>query len=531
VLTPLGPEALAEVVAAVRARAPDAVAVTLLHAYRHPAHERALADALAAALPGTAVVASHRVHPEPREFERASTTVAEAYARPRVARYLGRLGERLAADGYPAPGVMTSGGGVLGPGEAAHAAAALALSGPAGGVVGAAAACTALGIADALTLDVGGTSADVGLVLGGAPLVEAGGEVAGVPIALPRVLVEAVSAGGGSVGWVDDAGALRAGPRSAGAAPGPAAFGSGGTEATVTDAHVVLGHLAAAEGHLSGGVAIDVGRARAALATLAERLDGRAADPERLAAVARALVAAADASMARALRRLSVERGLDPRGLALVAFGGGGGLHACALAEGMGATRVFVPPHAGVLSAVGLAAAPDRRDALASVVQPAEGLTAGDLGALVDALLADAAPDAERSAWARARYAGQGSELEVPLMAGEDGPALARRFAEAHGRRSGFTLERAVEVVSVRAAASIAGRAPRFARAAGRGLASGHEPWDGPAAMRRVRDADARADDVVDGPATIALADGTVLVPTAWRARALATGGWMLEAR
>lgn len=539
VLLPLTNEAVAECVAAVRARSPEAVAVTLLHAYAHPAHEQRLAGALAAALPGVAVVASHAVHPEPREYERASTTAAEAYARPRVTSYLRRLAGRLAEGGYPTPGVMTSGGGVRSAVEAAESAAALALSGPAGGVVGAAAACAALGIADALTLDVGGTSADVGLVLGGAPLVEAGGEVAGVPIALPRVLVETVSAGGGSVGWVDDAGALRAGPRSAGAAPGPAAFGRGGTEATVTDAHVVLGHLDAAAGPLSGGVSLDEGRARRALAGLAERLDGRAPDEARVRAVARALIAAADAAMARALRRVSVERGLDPRGLTLVAFGGGGGLHACALAEGVGATRVLVPPHAGVLSAVGLAAAPDRRDALASVVRPAADLTAEALGARLDALFAATGRGAERHAWARARYAGQGSEVEVPIAPGDDGAGVARRFAEAHARRAGFTLQRPVHVVSLRAAASTPGRVPRFVR----GALGAVGPGDAPTALGasaplgppegplRVRDAAARPGRLVDGPATIALADGTVLVAAGWRARALEIGGWLLEAR
>jgi N-methylhydantoinase A len=530
---PLGPAAADDAVAAVRALAPEAVAVALLHAYAHPAHERALADALARALPGVTVVASHLVHPEPREFERASTTAAEAYARPRVARYVARLAERLAAGGYPAPGVMTSGGGVRAAGEAAAGAAALALSGPAGGVVGAAAVCAALGISDALTLDVGGTSADVGLVLGGAPLVEPGGEVAGVPIALPRVLVDTVSAGGGSVGWVDDAGALRAGPRSAGAVPGPAAFGRGGAEATVTDAHVVLGHIDARR--LSGGVALDAGRAHAAVRALAGRVDGSAgATDGRAREVARALVAAADAAMARALRRVSVERGVDPRGLVLVAFGGGGALHACALAERVGAARVLVPPHAGVLSAVGLAAAPDRREALASVLRRADAFTAADVRACVAGLARRAGVGAERRSWVRARYVGQGHELEVPVRDGDDGPALAARFAELHLARSGFTLPRAVELVSARHAATTPGAAPRFARLAPPARARDREadrPARGvaPGAVAHVDDARAAADDVVRGPATIALADATVLVPGGWTARALAVGGWMLE--
>jgi N-methylhydantoinase A len=395
--------------------------------------------------------------------------------------------------------------------------------------VGAAAVCAALGIADALTLDVGGTSADVGLVLGGAPLVEPGGEVAGVPIALPRVLVDTVSAGGGSVGWVDDAGALRAGPRSAGAVPGPAAFGRGGEEATVTDAHVVLGHIDARP--LSGGVALDAGRAHAAVRALGARVDGSAgATDGRAREVARALVAAADAAMARALRRVSVERGVDPRGLVLVAFGGGGALHACALAERVGAARVLVPPHAGVLSAVGLAAAPDRREALASVLRRADALTAADVRACVADLARRAGAGAERRSWVRARYVGQGHELEVPVRDGDDGPALAVRFAELHLARSGFTLPRAVELVSARHAATTPGAAPRFARPAPPARAHDREAArPAPGAVARVDDARAAADDVVRGPATIALADATVLVPGGWTARALAVGGWMLE--
>ncbi|GJG84892.1 hydantoinase [Gemmatimonadetes bacterium T265] len=521
----LDTEAVADAVAAVRARAPEAVAIVLLHAYAHDAHERALADALAAALPdGIPVVRSSAVYPEPREYERAATTTAEAYARPRVAHYLRRLGARLGGAGYPAAGVMTSGGGVLRSGEAAESAAALALSGPAGGVAGAAAVLAALGIRDALTLDVGGTSADVGLVLDGEPLVEAGGAVAGVPIALPRVLVDTVSAGGGSVAWVDDGGALRVGPRSAGVAPGPAAFGRGGTEATVTDAHVVLGHLAPAR--LSGDVAIDPARAWAAVGAVAERLDGRGGDAERVRAVARGIVAAADAEMARALRRVSVERGVDPRGLVLVAFGGGGPLHACGLAERLGVTRVVVPPHAGVLSAVGLAAAPDRREALVGVARAADALPADVLGALVAQGAARTGAGAERRTWARVRYAGQGAELDVPVHDGDDGRAVAERFAAAHARRAGFTLERPAEVVSLRHAAVTPGTAPVFARTAGAPVPSlGDSP--GPA---RVDDAAVRTGDVVRGPAAIALADATAFVPAGWSARALPTGGWLVEA-
>jgi N-methylhydantoinase A len=213
------------VAAAVAALDPEVVVIALLHAYEDDAHEQLLAAAVRRRLPGADIVLGAEVLPEIREYERTTTAVAEGYARPSVSRYLARLSARLDRDGYPAPEVMTSGGGMRTAGEAARAAASLALSGPAGGVVGAAAVLGAAGLDRALTIDIGGTSADAGLILDGVPLVEPGGRVAGVPIALPRVLVETVSAGGGSIAWMDDGGALRVGPRSAGAVPGPVAFG------------------------------------------------------------------------------------------------------------------------------------------------------------------------------------------------------------------------------------------------------------------------------------------------------------------
>jgi N-methylhydantoinase A len=507
-------------------RGPEAVAVTLLHAYAHPGHERRLVDALARALPGVAVVASHEVHPEPREFERASTTAAEAYARPRVARYVARLAERLAEGGYPAPGVMTSGGGVRAAAEAAAAAAALALSGPAGGVVGAAAACAALGIDDALTLDVGGTSADVGLVLGGAPLVEAGGDVAG---RADR------AAAGARRHRVRGRRQRRVGGRRGRAARRPAERGRG------------AGPRGVRARRRRGDRDRRARRARPHRRAPAERRrDARRGARPRRAARAR-----------RAAGRASAQRVPGPGGRARARGGrrrGGGaraparerrarrgparararrlrrrgGLHACALAERVGTTRVLVPPHAGVLSAVGLAAAPDRRDALASVLRPADGLSAADLTELVAELARRAGAGAGRQTWVRARYSGQGHEIEVPVSAGDDGAAVARRFAELHARRTGFTLERGVEVTSARHAASTPGAAPRFARAGPAG--------DGGAVVRdgggvaRARDAACAAGLVVQGPATIALADATVLVPAGWAARALETGGWMLEA-
>ena len=484
---------------AVVALDPEVVVISLLHAYGDDAHEQMLAAAISQRLPKVDVVRSVEILPELREYERTATAVVEGYARPSVSRYLAHLSSRLERDGYPAPQVMTSGGGMRSAPEGARAAASLALSGPAGGVVGAAAVLCAAGLNRALTIDIGGTSADAGLILDGEALVEPGGRVAGVPIALPRVLVETVSAGGGSIAWMDDGGALRVGPRSAGAVPGPVAFGRGGTQPTVTDAHITLGRLDAVR--LSGGVTLDAHAARAAVANLARMLG---ATTERTAA---AIVAIADAEVARALRRVSVERGIDPRSCTLVAFGGGGPLHACALADLLGMRSILVPPCAGVLSALGLAIAPQRREAATSVMVETTRVETAQFGASLEALARRAGPvgGAVRHQWhARVRYAGQGHELDLAVAPGDDGGVIGARFATAHRGRYGFTLDRAVEVVAVRVAAT-----------------------GDPVAI----DFSAIAEPSVElrGPSVMALPDATMVVADGWTARSLPIGGWMVE--
>lgn len=497
-------------VSAVLALAPEIVVISLLHAYADDAHERALADALRAVKPELEIVTSADVLPEIREYERTATATAEGYARPAVLKYLERLTGRLAAAGHPAPAVMTSGGGMRPASSAARHAASLALSGPAGGVVGAAAVMRAIGTLDALTIDIGGTSADAGLILGGEPLVEPGGEVAGVPIALPRVLVETVSAGGGSIAWVDDGGALRVGPRSAGARPGPVAFGRGGVEPTVTDAQVVLGRISARA--MSGGVSLDADGALRAVEQKALRLGRHTLE------TAQAVIDIADAEMARALRRVSVERGVDPRGCALVAFGGGGPLHACALADALSIPEVIVPPFAGVLSAVGLALAPERHEVAASVLKTCATLTADQLAAELASLTAKV-EGSERRTFARMRYKGQGHELDVPVHAMDAGASLAARFAALHGARYGFTLPQDAEVVALRHEAGEPAREAQFVRDPSRPSydAATHTDAGGPA--RGV---------IVIGPQAIALPDATLWVASGWRADALETGGWRL---
>jgi N-methylhydantoinase A len=390
----------------------DAVAVCLLFSFRDASHEQAVAEELRRRLPGVHVVASHEVAPEFREYERASTTAADAYLGPVCARYFRSLAERCAAEGLPEPLVMRSSGGVATIDEAARHAALVLVSGPAGGVVGAARVAALAGAENAISFDMGGTSTDVCLISGSRAERTLERSVGGLPIRLPMVDIHTVGAGGGSIVWRDAGGAVRVGPESAGAHPGPACYGRGGGRPTVTDANLLLGRL---PDRLAGGVELD----RTAAARSLEGFDP--AD----------VIEVVNAEMLRALRIVSVERGHDPRDFALVAFGGAGPLHACALAEELGIATVLVPSAAGVLSALGLVAGEERRDRVRSYVCPLD-----DAGELPEEGEADL------------RYRGQSFELTVPL-----GPELARRFHLAHEERYGNAdPDRPVELVAVRTA-------------------------------------------------------------------------------
>jgi N-methylhydantoinase A len=390
----------------------DAIAVCLLFSFRETAHERAVAAELRRRYPDAHVVASHEVAPEFREYERASTTVVDAYLGPILKRYLLGISEACRRNALTEPLVMRSSGGLATLEEATEHAAFALLSGPAAGVVGAAHIAALAGFENALSFDMGGTSTDVCAILGGAAQREHERAVGGFPIRLPTLAVHTVGAGGGSIVWEDVGGALRVGPASAGADPGPACYGRGGERATVTDANALLGRLPP---ELPGEIELDLEAARGALGEL---------DPE-------VVIEVVNAEMVRALRLVSVEQGLDPRDFALVAFGGAGPLHACALADELGMTTVLVPAAAGVLSALGLVAAGERRDAVRSYVLPL-----ADAGRLPD--------DGE----ADIRYTGQSFELTIPL-----GPNLAERFHTAHEERYGYAdPERTLELVAVRTA-------------------------------------------------------------------------------
>ncbi len=425
-LVALTGEEVERVVDAVAALEPESVAVSLLFGYAGDAHERALADELARRL-GVPVTRSSALLPEFREYERASTCVLNAAVAPVMRRYLEGLDRRLPDASIT---VMTSGGGTAGLDFVADAPVHTLLSGPAAGVVAAGAVARSGGFADALAFDMGGTSTDVCLIRDGVPEVATEAEIGGLPFRTPAVGIHTVGAGGGSVGWIDRGGALRVGPRSAGARPGPACYGLGGTEPTVTDAHCALGHLDPAR-QLGGGLVLDPGPAHRAIAGLPPEAGG-----------AEGILTVARATMARALRRVSMERGVDPSTLVLIPYGGAGPLHASALAAELGCAAVVVPPAPGVLSALGLLLAPSRYEALRTVMRPAE----GDLGDVWPALEREARDELGRQRPGAAlstqrvadcRYAGQSHELRLELDEGEE---PASRFHAAHERAYGYAM-------------------------------------------------------------------------------------------
>jgi N-methylhydantoinase A/oxoprolinase/acetone carboxylase beta subunit len=448
----------------------EAVAVCLLHSDLNPDHEYAVAEELRAA--GWDVSASYEISPEFREYERTVTTVLNASLRPVCGPYLDGL--RDVADEVV---VTTSAGGLVGLAEASTRPVSLLLSGPAAGVRAAAAVAAACGFADAVTFDMGGTSTDVGLVLDGAPASAPGHVVAGYPVRSPSLELHTIGAGGGSVARLDAGGALLVGPESAGARPGPACYGHGGRLPTVTDANLVLGRIPAGVPFPGLGV-LDVEAARRAL-------DESGVD-------AAGVVAVVDAQMEQALRAVSVERGVDPAGLALVAFGGAGPLHACGLASALGIPAVVVPPAAGALSAVGLLTSPPRRELVRSWPVPTDhaGLQ-GALAQLADRALAqlgdDVDPDgAVVTTFVDCRYRGQSHEVTVGTV---------EEFPAEHWRRNGFRRDgEVVEVVALRAVATAAA----------------------PADVAEVLGRAAPFPDRVVGPDVVVRDDCTVWVPAGW---------------
>ena len=533
VVTPLTAREIERIRRRVRASRPEAVAVGLLHAWSNPAHERRLARALDSA--GAPVTSATALVPEIREYERLATTVANAFLLPRIREYLGALASGARGSEIE---IVLSHGGTAPPEQAAREPVRQLFSGPAAGLRAALDVARRCGHERALTLDVGGTSTDCAFLGGrdtgrdGLPR-RRGREVAGIPVLLPTLDVHTIGAGGGSIARVDAGGVLVVGPESAGAVPGPACYGRGGP-ATVTDALVVLGAIPGAS--LAGGaLALDRAAAQRAMSALAKAL--RLPGPER---AAEGVLRVVESAMAGALRKVSVECGEDPRGAALVAFGGAGGLHACALCSALGVPAAIWPRDAGVLCALGALAGGSRRERSRSVL-----LDARDTRALarelarLDREVLSAFPSRDRKRVglerrAELRALGQAHELPVaalPLA------SLAARFHEAHERRYGFADREAVlQVVTLEVGGWLDEPLPRerpvrarpaHSEAAGKPALVWHAGRR--VAARNVRREQLRAGERLRGPAVVSDDGATLWVAPGWSARALGSEALVLS--
>jgi N-methylhydantoinase A/oxoprolinase/acetone carboxylase beta subunit len=485
-------EGLDELCDAVAAAEPEAIAVCLLHSYRHPEHERAIGDALRERV-DVHVSLSHEAVGTFREFERAATTEVDAALSPLLASYLRRLLDAARDAGLPAPAIMQSSGGLAALGTAADHAALTILSGPAGGAAAAELLAARCEEPDLLCFDMGGTSCDVCVVEGGRVRETTSREVGGRPLSLPMVDIHTVGAGGGSIAWRDPGGALRVGPQSAGAEPGPARYGRGGTEPTVTDANLVLGHLSA-DTPLAGDVELDADAAHEAIAGLAGDLGLEPRD------CAEGIVRVANAEMVRALRVMTVQRGVDPRRFALLAFGGAGPLHAAAIAEELGMTRILIPRASGVLSALGLAAADRRADAQRTILAGEDELGDVDLEALRDEIAQTLGGDPEFEVAWDVRYRGQSHELTIR---GAEPGHLRDAFEDLHEERYGYRdPDGAIELVTARVTGRLEAAPVDFAAEGG---------------------------EAVEGPTVVRLPEATLVVPEGWRGESDETGTLVLE--
>ena len=544
VITPLDEAQVAALIPILDAHQVTAIAICLLHSYANPAHEQRIATILQAHNPAWHISVSHRIITEAREYERTVTAVVNAYVAPVMQRYLTTL-----ADGLPRTTtlrIMASDGGSMGVHSATALPARTTLSGPAGGIVGAFRVAQAVGHARCITFDMGGTSTDVALCDGDLPR-SSGSAVGGLPVRIPSLDIHTVGAGGGSIARLDEAGALRVGPQSAGAAPGPACYGIG-TLATVTDANVVLGRLRS-DAFLGGDMHLDPARAATAIDSIAIGADAGQVD------AALGIMRVVNAAMARAVRTISVERGHNPKDFTLIAFGGAGPLHAAHLADELGMDRVLIPRFPGVLSALGMATAAVTRSTsrpilslLSEVTAPrVERMLADTTSALAQALLGDGEDPATftHDVSLAVRYKGQVFELEVPLCNGSvcthaELAAVAEQFHDLHQRRYGHTMrERAIEVTMLThrvANQPIAIPSPepmqRTSALTPRSWVDAY-PDDQPTAQPTaiyVREALCSGDRIV-GPAILTQLDATTVVPSDWQLEVLVTRDILLTRR
>jgi N-methylhydantoinase A len=532
VVTALDESAVSRVIDQLVAKGIRDVAVCLLFSFVNPEHERRVGEMCRRA--GLTVTLSSDLLAEFREYERASTTAINASLRPIVESYVQKLEAGL---GGPAANlrIMHGAGGTLAPAEAGAQAARLVLSGPAGGILGAAFVARAAGFEDVITYDMGGTSTDVATILGGTPHWTTATTIDGLPIALPMFDIHTVGAGGGSIAYVDAGGALRVGPQSAGAVPGPACYGRGGAQPTVTDANVILGRILPDQ-FLGGAMQIRRDLAERAIAGLAGNLR------KSLLETALGIVTVAEANMAGAIRAVTSRRGHDPRAFTLVSFGGAGGLHACAIADSLDISRILIPPYAGVLSALGMVVAPPVAEASKTVVQLGADLDDARLAAeygQVSGRTMEVIPyerTASVEAWADVRFKGQSHELQVRIgrPSWEEIEAKFKAAYEANYGRA--PTDRPVEIVTVRV------------RRIGRGvdvrlpaLDVSHAPISARETrlfVSETREAPARVFSRADllrngaavGPMLLIDPEATAYVPPNWRAEARDDGAVILTA-
>ncbi len=524
VVRPVDPDELRAVARSLAGRY-DAVAVAFVHAYAQPANERAAAAALRSVLPDDVPVSlSSDVAPELGEYERTSTTVLNAYMAPIIRRYVTRLRALLTERGFAGEVlVMQSNGGVLTERVAAEQPVRIVMSGPVGGVIGAGVLGAGLGLPELLAVDMGGTSFDVSLLLGGEPQTALESELEGFPVLTPTVQTLSVGAGGGSVAWTE-AGGMRVGPRSAGARPGPVSYGHGGTEPTTTDANVVLGRIDPAR-FLGGRMAVDADLARAALDRYGAGL-GLSAQQ-----AAEGVLTISGTTMADAIRRITLRRGLDARDFVLLAYGGAGPLHAVDLAEELAIDRVVVPPRPGAFSAWGMLHAPLRSDGVVAVLRDLADLSDADLDAafarvldgldptLVAAVEATGATTQERSL--DLRYAGQKYTVNLRLDALPGVHTVRKAFDERYQQLFGFASPRTpVEVVNARLGLVGARPVPAAdAPASGAPAAPGTAPTAGTAAgATSVERAGLAPGATLTGPVVVTELTATTSVPAGWRA-------------
>ena len=537
VLIPLDDDSVRRAVTELVESGVQAIAVCLLFSFLDPAHEHRIRAIIAETHPALPVSLSSDVDPAFREYERTCVTAFDAYLKPVIADYLANLERGLAAAGVVVPlQVMQSRGGLMSSAIARQRPVRLFLSGPAAGVIGGVEAGRAAGCLDLITVDIGGTSCDIALVTGGSPLIRSEGVIDGYTVRVPMVDVSAIGAGGGSIAWLDGAGSLRVGPHSAGSEPGPACYGRGGTQPTVTDASVVLGYIDPAR-FAGGTLTLQPELARAAIGQVVAAPLGMSVEQAALG-IHRVL----NAQMAEAIRLVSIGRGIDPRGYALLPLGGGGPMHACALAEELGIASIVIPAHPGVLSAAGLLGAVVEHEiaaafpcALAELRADALEAALRDLDGRCALLMqAEGVADAEISHFADVCYIGQSYHLEVPLLS-HDAGAIYDGFLAAHERVYGHSTRVPAKIVNLRSV--------HRSRAGKVAVGAVETAVAGGGSMRDIRIRDRAEpvaaaiwsrtaltpDTLVPGPAIIEQSDTTTLVEPDWTARVVGGGALLLE--